>query len=298
MMMRRDVLVGVVCGVLVGCGDDAETRDATSGPGTPTATATDSGATTSTSTTGATTDEPASTSSSTTMTATSTSGSSGSSSSSGEPITGSGAESSSTGTTARCPAGSECFFLPGTFHTADEATPTAEYNIDLVGAEFSVVEVELDVVHSGWYPDDPGGLHNVFWLHRGQIGNFTWQGGVLGYVNARGPGRDLIRTRHDMDTPSLDDAHNFNINNVVLEEGTDYHWFYRYDTLADEVTVELSSDGAVIASGTDVPTAEAIVNNDNGFFIYFGNGTDVELPGPEVPSLGWAFSDLRVEFIP
>lgn len=194
--------------------------------------------------------------------------------------------------------GSECFFLPGTFHTADEATPTAEYNIALAGAEFSVVEVELDVAHGGWYPDDPGGLHNIFWLHRGQIGNFTWQGGVLGYVNTRGPGRDLVRTRHDMDTASLDDARNFNINNVVLEDATDYHVFYRYDAAAALVTVEISTGDMIVASGTDIPTAATIVNNDNGFFIYFGNGTDVEQPGPEVPSLGWVFSDLRVEFTP
>lgn len=296
--MRRDILVWVACGGLVGCGDDGENRDATTGPETPTATATDSGATTSTSTTTGTSGDPETTSSSSTSTSTSTSGPSGSSSGVGESSTGSSSESSSTGTAARCPDGSECFFLPGTFHVADEATPTAEYNIALEGPEFSVVEVELDVTHSGWYSDDPGGLHNVFWLHRGQIGNFTWQGGVLGYVNARGPGRDLVRTRHDMDAPSLDEARNFNINNVVLDDGTEYHWFYRYDVSADTVTVELSSGGMIIASGTDGPTAASISNNDGGFFIYFGNGTDVELPGPEVPSLGWAFSDLRVEFIP
>jgi len=206
--------------------------------------------------------------------------------------------SGSTGSTARCPVGHECFFLDGVFHTADVRTPVLLHNMDVQADLFATIEVELDFVHGGWYADDPAGLHNIFWLQRGQVGNFTWAGGVAGYVNTRGPNTNIIRTRHDLDVTDLADSQTFNINGITLNEGSTYHVLYRLDTTRGEVLVELTEGADVIASGTDTPTTDAVRNDDNGFFIAFGNPTDVELPGPEVPSLGWSFSDLRVEFIP
>ena len=206
--------------------------------------------------------------------------------------------SSSTTTGLSCPAESDCFFLDGVFHTADADNPTAIYDIDLpADTEYGAIEVELDVTHGGWYPDDPAGLHNIFWLHRGRWGDFTWMGGVAGYVNARGPGNNIIRTRHDLDVASLDDSRTFNINGVALQEDVTYHVFYRYDAVAGIVTVRITDDGEVVAEGTDPATTDLVRNNDGGFFIWFANGTDVEQPGPEVPSLGWSFADLRVEFV-
>lgn len=198
-----------------------------------------------------------------------------------------------------CAEGHVCFFLDGVFHQPDEANPTAIYDIPLPRVQdFRIVEVELSVTHGGWFPEDPAGLHNLFWLHRGTFDDFTWMGGVIGYVNARGPGTNVIRTRHDLDVTDLADSQTFNINGVSLQEGSTYRVFYRYDTDAAEVLVEITEGGEVVAQGTDVPTTDLVRNTDGSVFIYFANGTDVAAPGPEVPSLGWTFADLRVELIP
>ncbi|MEM7160425.1 MAG: hypothetical protein AAF799_46740 [Myxococcota bacterium] len=213
---------------------------------------------------------------------------------------GSSEGSDSTGPGAKgCPADHVCFELEGEFHVPTPEDPTAIYDIPLPpGVDYRVVEVQLEFDHTGWYPDDPAGLHNIFWLHRGTFADFTWVGGVVGYVNARGPGTNIIRTRHDLDVTDLADSRTFNINGVALADTHTYQVFYRYDTIAGEVLVEIHEGEMLVAQGTDVPTTDLVRNTEDSLFIWLGNGTDVEAPGPEVPSLGWRFRDLRVELIP
>lgn len=234
------------------------------------------------------------------VSSTSAAGDSGTSSGSGTTATVDSTSTDSTGPAVEpCLPGHVCFVLDGVFHVPDEATPTAIYEIPLpAGVDFHIVEVELEVTHGGWYPDDPAGLHNIFWLHRGTFDDFTWAGGVAGYVNARGPGNNVIRTRHDLDVLDLADSQTFNINGIALQPDHTYRVFYRYDTVAAEVLVEITEGDAIVAQGTDIPTTDLIRNTQDNFFIWFANGTDVAAPGPEVPSLGWTFADLRVEFIP
>ena len=138
----------------------------------------------------------------------------------------------------------------------------------------------------------------MFWLHRGRRNDFTWLGGVLGYVNLRGPTTNIVRTRHDLDVTDLMQSQTFNVGGAMPVEGETYHVLYRYDAAAGEVLVRITHGADVIAEGTDVPTTDAVRNTEGWFFIQFANETDVSLPGPEVPSLGWQFANLRVEFIP
>ena len=166
------------------------------------------------------------------------------------------------------------------------------------GDEFSMMEVELDVTMGPWHPIEPDGLHNIFWLHRGPGGVGPWMGGVVGYVNLRGPGRDLIRTRHDLDVTDLADSRTFNVNNVVISEGDALHVLYRYNPVGGDAYVEVSRDDGTVWSGSDTPTTDLIRNNiQNTFYFYAGNETDISLAGPEVPSLGWTYANLRVEFM-
>ena len=209
-----------------------------------------------------------------------------------------GSDSTGPGTEG-CPPDHVCFELEGEFHVPTPEDPTAIYDIPLPpGVDYRVVEVELEFDHTGWYPDDPAGLHNIFWLHRGTFADFTWVGGVVGYVNARGPGTNIIRTRHDLDVTDLANSRTFNINGVALADTHTYQVFYRYDTTANEVRVEIHEGDTLVAQGTDVPTTDLVRNTEDSLFIWLGNGTDVEAPGPEVPSLGWRFRDLRVELMP
>ena len=85
-----------------------------------------------------------------------------------------GGTTGDTGSAARCPVGHECFFLDGVFHTADKQNPVMLHNMDVQAELFATVEVEVDFVHGGWYPDDPAGLHAyrrsdaVIWLWDGR----------------------------------------------------------------------------------------------------------------------------------
>ena len=139
-------------------------------------------------------------------------------------------------------------------------------------------------------------MHNLFWLHRGRWSNFTWQGGAVGYVNVRGPAKNLVRIRHDLDHGDPD-SHTFNIGGVFLEPGHVYHVAYRYQPTIDSMNVVIDEAGTIVAQGHDTTTTDLVRNDDHGFFIYFANDTDVSAPGPEVPSIGWSFADLHIAFV-
>ncbi len=290
-MARSIIIGGALILAAAGCGDDAAPREdgSTSGPSLPGSTS--SGAASSGETGAA----------STTSSGGEASGDTGSTSAPTDETTtsgGDGSSSSSTGASATCPETSECFFLDGAFHTATRKMPTFEMDLLFEGDVFSAMELEMDVTLGPWHPVEPDGLHNLFWLHRGPGGVGPWMGGVLGYVNLRGPNRNLIRSRHDLDVTDLADSRTFNVNSVAPSEGDVLHLFYRYDPIAGEVLVELTDQDGASWGGTDVPTTDLIRNDiQNTFYFYAGNETDISLAGPEVPTLGWTYANLRIEFM-
>ncbi len=199
------------------------------------------------------------------------------------------------GRRARAPAGGVAFERIGRFHAASPLDPTRIINVDVPpNRAFSRMEVTFDVTHGGWHGPDRAGLHNLIWIQRGRYGVPPrlfprWQGNIFGYLNARGPGRNLVHARTEATTKTT---------GARLEPGRTYRvrWVYRNDRIEETVTDR--GTGRVVATIADRSPQTALRSPaDGAFMLYFGNG-EPGAHGPEVPSFGWTWSDLTVELTP
>jgi hypothetical protein len=187
-----------------------------------------------------------------------------------------------------CPAGGECFEWLGLLHRPTPGDETKTVLAALTpGSVFRILKLRLTVDIVGW-DRDTAGIHNFFWLYRN-----IWTGNTFGYVNVRGPGSNKVSNLTNVDLPRgvvkttrIDQA---------LESGRTYHVDYTYDTRSGRIdTVILDSGGGVVAQMVDSASVNSIRQEGEGFFVQVG----LKRVHSEVPSYGWNYRDLRLDFLP
>lgn len=197
----------------------------------------------------------------------------------------------------RTPGGGVVFERPGRFHRPAPGNPTRIFNISVpANTRFSAVTVDLDVEHGGW-SREPSKNHSLFWLQRGKCCWPRWAGNVYGFANAFGPGRNEVRLlanagmrRHGKKVAKR--------RGVRLQRGKTYHVSFAYGRSGRTMTLDVSHEGRRIARASgQAPTDGVRTDASGSFMIYFGH-EDATGVGPERPSHGWVYSNLRVEFVP
>jgi hypothetical protein len=187
-----------------------------------------------------------------------------------------------------CAATSICLELPGVFHLATNDNRSFRRSIPVEsGRTFRRIDLEVTVTHGGWDKKYPDGIHNVFWLFSQKFAGNTWA-----YANARGPNRNLVTLSHNIGLAPNQNSRS--AANLALQPGSTYRVRYRYDTVADVVECVWSSpEGVELARMSDTPTVNQVTFQGSGFELWFGIEGAHQI---EVPSIGWAFADARVEF--
>lgn len=204
-----------------------------------------------------------------------------------------------------------CTGAPLVFQVADaftptDASPTRRSDFDVAdGLVFGRIDVEVDFVRGPWAASAPsgGGMHNVFWLHRGDRGNH-WLDNNVGYLNFMGR-RDLqAQTNLGITDPEVW-TQDITARSVTTDEGASYHVAYSYDAEGRAYWLELSRAGSTVARAEDVPINTEIVGRDSWsggsshFFVEIGHHVwSPSSPGPEVATLGWTYSNLEVRMYP
>jgi hypothetical protein len=181
-------------------------------------------------------------------------------------------------------AASYCFELPGTFFVPSGPAPVLRLPVDIPKGQFySRLDIDLTVIHGGWYQPKPDGFHNFFWLFDGK-----WSGGTWGYVNARGPGKGIVTSLHFIGMPQGRRS----TAPLLLEPGATYRVHYTYDTGRGIIeTTFFDAAGAVLAQMTDVaPIRRIVFGSEAGVQLWFGLEGHFE----EVPSFGWQYQDFRL----
>lgn len=189
---------------------------------------------------------------------------------------------------AQCPTTAVCVELPGVFHVATKDNRSFRQKIPVAaGRTFRRIDLEVTVTHGGWDKKYPDGIHNVFWLFSQKFAGATWA-----YANARGPNRDLVTLSHNIGLGVNQNSRS--AGDLALVPGSTYHVRYTYDTLADLVELVWSTpDGTELVRLTDRPTVDAVSFQGDGFEVWFGIEGAHQI---EVPSIGWAFRDARIQF--
>jgi hypothetical protein len=184
-----------------------------------------------------------------------------------------------------CPDGAVCFDIP----TFSPSPGNDIFVTDLAGLDpsaiYGSVKVSFDVFHGGWHPVADG-LHGVFWLYR----NDTWRSNTFGYVNFRGPNRNLVSQLSNVGLPAGETRRT--TQSIQVNPGQQYRVEYEYNGNARVMrTVVKDAAGNVLADMTETtPTSRVPVQD--GFSLQVA----LHREAVEVPTYGWVYSNGRVIF--
>jgi hypothetical protein len=184
----------------------------------------------------------------------------------------------------------------GVFHEPAPGADLVRFEIPVPPERnFERIIVEVDVTHGGWRAQ--GGKktnHAIFWLNRGR----KWRGNVLAYVNVFGPTRPRVKMANNIgQSPGVMSAQT---DDWKALPGHTYRFRYVYDTGQGRVELTVKEGGKVVATLRDKINGSPIsgrAHNDpapGGFFIVFGHSAGS--PGPEVPTHGWTYANLKAVF--
>ena len=186
----------------------------------------------------------------------------------------------------RCGAGIDCFEQLGALFTPVRNTPVKVINLPFAkGVDYKKARAQVDVRHGGWYGRLPDGVHQLLTLARGDAET------RLGYVAARGPSRNFVILIHNLGLPG--EGGNRLTQNFALQPGRTYHVDYTFDPANHRAELVITDNGnEVIRIADDTTFVDRIRSDGEDFFVQFG----LEASGPHAPTLGWTYSNLKVEF--
>jgi hypothetical protein len=190
------------------------------------------------------------------------------------------------------PSGGLVFRADGLIHTATPASPKRVIKVP-VDRELRLrrLVVDMDFTPGPWNTSKNPNNHAIFWLHRGKF-----RGNTIGNVNAFGPSKFTIKAAQNINMAARTQTDSE--QGVPLVQGTRYHVTYTYNAEAGSVTCVVTANGsAVLTLGFSAASAGgALTVPTSGLNIEFGHNAGQE--GPEVPSHGWTYSNLRIEMVP
>jgi hypothetical protein len=183
----------------------------------------------------------------------------------------------------------------GVLHVPTRENPAREikYTIDN-DLRIKKMIVEIDFIPGAWNAKEPDGNHALLWVHRGK-----YRSGTIANVNVFGPGKNFVKNNQNIDLP---------IGKVTsreqktsLERGRRYHLRYVYDAQANDIQVVITSNGQEVNNFTVQGTTKDGVlvipktGYKSGLVVQFGHfpGQD----GPEVPTFGWQYENLKIQMV-
>jgi hypothetical protein len=182
------------------------------------------------------------------------------------------------------------FQKSGLLHTAAApSNPKGTINVP-IQSELAVkrLVIDMDWVPGPWNREKIPGNHGIVWLYRGKFRSNT-----IANVNAFGPNKYTIKMNQNVDLG----AGQVTTNEVglQLEQGKRYHLHYVYDAATNQITAEVSHNGTLLKTLRMNGTAQGnvLTVKPPGLIVEFGHYPGQE--GPEIPSWGWSYYDLKIE---
>jgi hypothetical protein len=178
---------------------------------------------------------------------------------------------------------------PGVFHTPTQGNESKRFNLAFPGNPvFSKIILDMDFRHGGWHARSDEN-HAIFWLNRGT----KWRNNLFGYFNTFGPGENKVKLSTNV---NLNGGIRAKTVGATLQPGNVYHVHFEYDTNTNVYFAEISQNGQSVVRVTDQPTANNINTVEQNWFVDFGHERGAA--GPEVPTYGWDYMNLLVQWIP
>ncbi len=148
--------------------------------------------------------------------------------------------------------------------------------------------IECDFIPGPWNLEKIPGNHAILWLYRGKF-----RGNTIANVNAFGPNKHSIKMNQNVDLGAKEVTSNE--AGLQLQQGKRYHLRYTYDASTNQITSEISQAGTKLKTFSMPGTASGhiLTVHPPALNVEFGHFPGQH--GPEIPSWGWSYYDLRVE---
>jgi hypothetical protein len=186
----------------------------------------------------------------------------------------------------QCPAGAECYDVPGIFHQPQPGNRVKRISFPVPPGSYRVIKTRVETIIGPWN-NPSSGLHNIFWLARNANRD------LFGYLNLRGPAQNSVLIRHGIGIPQGQKERIESAFPVV--NGALYEWEWIYDTGTRLVEVIVRQGGQELrrfAGGR--PNVNQISVGSNDLF-HMDFGFDGSNPN-EPPTFGWTYQNLHLEF--
>lgn len=191
--------------------------------------------------------------------------------------------------------GAKVFTQSGLIHIPTVGNEAKEIKVPIDQAlRVKKMIIEVDFTPGPWNPTNLSGNHAIIWVHRGK-----YRSGTICNTNAFGPGRSVVKNNQNVDLSPGEVTSGE--QKRAFEQGKRYRLRYVYDAQTNVIRVTVSSGGVELNNFTMQGTAKggAITlepsGPEKGLVVQFGHHRGQE--GPEIPSYGWRYENLRIEMI-
>ena len=188
--------------------------------------------------------------------------------------------------TSNCSSGSLLCNMASEVHTASKALPTRTLLMTPPPGSYSTLTAHVDVKVTGWNPVNVHGAHGVLYL---VINRNKYQ---VGSIFLRGPGKNNVTLRHGICPTGCTKAKIE--QGVPMEMNATYSFDYLYDAARKTIDMRMSQNGRVIAQIKSKPNVSRI-QIKQGDKVVIGLSNPSARSYEEPASLGWTYSNLRVE---
>jgi|GEM_PF-2276941 len=184
------------------------------------------------------------------------------------------------------------FERPGQIHTATTAVPKLKLAVPVTKAlQLDRLVWDLDITVGPWNAKKPECAHNIAFFHRGKFRSNTFSN-----LNAFGPKRNWLKNNQNIDQPA-----GVNTNGRIglhYVQGTTYHINYVFDAVNKKVHVIAQEGGHDVGHLDMNATAQNHLLSVPATGLMLEMGNLLKQAGCEVPSLGWTWTNLRLQMFP
>jgi hypothetical protein len=187
-----------------------------------------------------------------------------------------------------CSVGTVCYVFAGLVHQSTTANPDRAITLTPAPGSYSSVKVHLEVEVGPWNTPATG-AHGVLYFVRNKNRD------MFANIFLRGPDKNDLTLRHGFNLthpqkPKLEQA-------FPVHQGETYAFDYDYNTTAKTLTLRVSQGDQLLFEMVDRPNINRIdIGASDKILIGLSNpGTN---PTIEPASIGWKYSNLKVEFFP
>jgi hypothetical protein len=186
-----------------------------------------------------------------------------------------------------CNNGAVCYVFPGLVHTSTNSNPDRSLVLTPPLAAYSSVKIRLDVQLGPWNRPNSA-AHGVLYFVRNRNKD------MYANIFLRGPGGNNVTLRHGFGQVHGDKAKIE--RGFAAQPGQTYTFDYEFNPVKKLIVLRVSQNGQTLLELTDRP-------NVNRVHIEQGDKVIIGLSNPgitsvEPASIGWKYSNIKVEFFP